>query len=136
MKPIEKHFAAKKVITYEVIATLLIIILLWLDEIIDIPYLLLGAEATPVNWRESVFESLAIAVVGGVIIVFTNKVFQRMRYLEGILPVCAACKKIRDEKGDWQQIEAYIRDRSAARFSHGICPECARKIYPEFQGER
>lgn len=59
-----------------------------------------------------------------------------MTYLEGILPVCASCKKIRDDKGDWQQIEAYIRDRSAASFSHGICPECARKLYPEYYHDK
>ena len=136
MEPVGKHFAAKKVISYEIIATLLIIGMIWLDEIIDIPYLLLGGEATAINWRESLFESTAIAMVGAVIISFTGKVFQRMTYLEGILPVCANCKKIRDDKGDWQQIETYIRDRSAAQFSHGICPACARKLYPEYYHDK
>jgi hypothetical protein len=58
--------------------------------------------------------------------------FQRMKYLEGILLVCASCKKIRDEKDNWHQIESYIRERSDAEFSHGICPECAEKLYSEF----
>ena len=52
--------------------------------------------------------------------------------LHGILPICANCKKIRDDKGSWSQIEAYISKHSDAQFSHGICPECARKLYPEF----
>jgi len=55
-----------------------------------------------------------------------------MKYLEGILPVCASCKRIRDEKGNWHQIKEYVRDRTEAEFSHGICPECAEKLYPEF----
>jgi len=52
--------------------------------------------------------------------------------LSGLLPICSSCKKIRDDKGYWNQIEAYIRDHSEAEFSHGICPECARKLYPDF----
>jgi len=51
--------------------------------------------------------------------------------LSGMLPICSSCKKIRDDKGYWNQIEAYIRDHSEAEFSHGICPACARKLYPE-----
>jgi len=56
----------------------------------------------------------------------------RVRKLSGLLPICASCKKIRDDKGYWNQIEAYIRDHSEAEFSHGICPECTRKLYPEY----
>ena len=52
--------------------------------------------------------------------------------LRGILPICANCKKIRDDKGYWNQIEAYISDHSEAQFSHGICPDCAKELYPEF----
>lgn len=55
-----------------------------------------------------------------------------VKTLSGFLPICASCKKIRDDKGYWNQIEAYIREHSEAEFSHGICPECARKLYPEF----
>ena len=53
------------------------------------------------------------------------------RSLQGLLPICSSCKKIRDEQGKWNQIETYIRSRSEADFSHGICPECARRLYPD-----
>jgi PAS domain S-box-containing protein len=56
----------------------------------------------------------------------------KVKTLSGLLPICANCKKIRDDKGYWNQIEAYIRDHSEADFSHSICPECAKKLYPEF----
>ena len=56
----------------------------------------------------------------------------KIKTLRGLLPICASCKRIRDDKGYWNQIEAYIRDHSEAQFSHGICPECKRKLYPEF----
>ena len=59
----------------------------------------------------------------------------RVKLLSGLLPICASCKKIRDDKGYWNQIESYIRDHSEANFSHGICPECARKEYPELFAE-
>ena len=55
-----------------------------------------------------------------------------VKTLSGLLPICANCKKIRDDKGYWNQIEAYIGDHSEAEFSHGICPVCAKKLYPEF----
>lgn len=56
---------------------------------------------------------------------------RRIRTLRGIIPICAACKKIRDDQGIWNQIESYIRDHSDADFSHGICPECSKKLYPD-----
>ena len=55
----------------------------------------------------------------------------KVKTLTGLLPICASCKKIRDDKGYWNQIEAYIRDHSEAEFSHGICPECMKKPYPD-----
>lgn len=55
-----------------------------------------------------------------------------IKTLRGMLPICANCKKIRDEKGDWNQIEDYILARSEALFTHGICPECARKQHPDW----
>jgi len=55
--------------------------------------------------------------------------------LGSFLPICANCKKIREKDGSWIPIEAYISDRSETEFSHGICPECAKKLYPEFYTE-
>jgi PAS domain S-box-containing protein len=58
---------------------------------------------------------------------------KKIKTLRGIIPICAACKKIRDDKGYWNQIEIYLREHSEADFSHGICPECVKKLYPDFQ---
>lgn len=54
-----------------------------------------------------------------------------IKTLSGLLPICASCKKIRDDKGYWNQIETYISSHSAAEFSHSICPDCIKKLYPE-----
>lgn len=61
-----------------------------------------------------------------------RQALDEIRILRGILPICSSCKKIRNEDGYWEQIEIYIRDRSEVDFSHGICEECARKLYPDF----
>lgn len=53
------------------------------------------------------------------------------KQLGGLLPICASCKKIRDDQGYWQQVEVYIRQHSEAEFSHGLCPDCKHKLYPE-----
>jgi hypothetical protein len=65
------------------------------------------------------------------VIVELRQALAQVKRLSGFLPICASCKKIRDDKGYWQQVEAYIRDHSEAQFSHGLCPECAKKLYPE-----
>ena len=53
-----------------------------------------------------------------------------IRTLSGFIPICASCKKIRDDKGYWNQVESYIQERSDAQFSHGICPGCRDTLYP------
>jgi hypothetical protein len=53
------------------------------------------------------------------------------RVLGGLLPICASCKRIRDANEQWLPVEHYIREHSEAEFSHGICPDCARRLYPE-----
>jgi hypothetical protein len=80
-----------------------------------------------------------IGIITGLIILNSQRiehelstVISEIRQLKGILPICASCKKIRDDKGYWNQIESYIRDHSEAEFSHGICPDCAKKLYPGF----
>lgn len=59
-----------------------------------------------------------------------------VKTLRGLLPVCSFCKKIRDDKGYWQQLEAYIQEHSEAVFSHSICEECAHQHYPELYADK
>jgi hypothetical protein len=53
-----------------------------------------------------------------------------VKSLSGLLPICASCKKIRDDKGYWSQVEGYIQKHSDATFTHGMCPDCLKKLYP------
>ena len=61
-----------------------------------------------------------------------EKALAEIKVLGGLLPICMSCKKIRDDKGYWNQIEGYIRSHSQAEFSHSLCPECAHQLYPEY----
>ena len=58
---------------------------------------------------------------------------KEIRTLSGFIPICASCKKIRDDKGFWKQVEVYIQERSDVQFSHSVCPECKKKLYPQYR---
>lgn len=62
----------------------------------------------------------------------TRRLKGEVKVLQGLLPICASCKRIRTDTGEYEPIEHYIAERSEVSFSHGICPECARKLYPEY----
>ena len=123
----KKQFA-KRIIGIEIVGFLSAILIVWIDEILDIPHIIFGALDTPINYLESIFESALIALLAIVIISLTHTILKRLRYLEGILPVCSFCNKIRS-KERWVPIEDYISEHSAAAFSHGVCPECAAANY-------
>ena len=60
---------------------------------------------------------------------------KRAMTLRGFIPICACCKKIRDDKGYWNEVEAYLEEHSEIEFSHGLCPECQKRMYPDFFNE-
>lgn len=65
------------------------------------------------------------------LIVELQKALEEVKVLSGLLPICASCKDIRDDKGYWRQVEVYIRDHSEATFTHSICPDCTKRLYPK-----
>jgi K+-sensing histidine kinase KdpD len=88
----------------------------------------------PSSWSVAVTDSLidVVILVGTAVLVDTLVRQERqLRALQGLLPICSFCKRIRDEAGDWRQLEQYIAARSSARFSHTVCPECGSRHYPE-----
>jgi hypothetical protein len=101
-------------------------------------------------WRSYIIFSLVICTFLILIVVFSFRMdtaakereniildlqaaLAEVMTLRGIIPICSSCKKVRDDKGYWNQIESYIRDHSEADFSHGICPKCAKELYPDLQ---
>jgi hypothetical protein len=65
-----------------------------------------------------------------------NETLSKVKALSGLLPICASCKNIRDDKGYWQKLETFFHEHSDAEFSHSICPDCMEKLYPQFTKPR
>ena len=88
----------------------------------------------PWHFRDLLTNILALGMISLICILIHNFIYRlakENRELMGILPICAACKRIRNDKGYWEQVESYIHKHSGAQFSHGVCPDCARKLYPD-----
>jgi C4-dicarboxylate-specific signal transduction histidine kinase len=84
------------------------------------------------NLTREVVERTRVGQEREKVVVDLKQALAQVKKLSGFLPICAACKKIRDDKGYWKQIEEYITEHSEALFSHSLCPECAKRLYPEF----
>lgn len=126
-----KRGFTRAVMVYEALAFALVIAVIWADELFNLPYYLFGSRGT-VRWQEAVWESGLVFLLGVLAICLTYRDLRRIRYLEGFLPVCSYCKRIRAGER-WIPIEEYISNHSAAYFSHGLCPDCLHREYPEFE---
>jgi len=69
------------------------------------------------------------------LIAHLNETLSKVKTLTGLLPICASCKKIRDDQGYWQKLETYVLQHSGAEFSHSICPDCMKQLYPQFTSD-
>ncbi|MFH1776854.1 MAG: hypothetical protein ABH952_04760 [Candidatus Omnitrophota bacterium] len=126
-----KSEISKRILYYEVIGFTAVILILWLDEIWDVPGILFGLAPTPINLAESVYETIMVLILAGFIILFTIQLIKKVKFLEGLLPTCSVCKKIRMVDHQWVQIEEYISRHSEAEFTHSYCPECRKKLYED-----
>jgi hypothetical protein len=94
--------------------------------------LLLAVIVSVVKANRSITERIKMEAEREKLIRELQHALAEVKKLSGFLPICASCKKIRDDKGYWNQIEEYIRTHSEAEFSHGLCPDCTRVLYPDF----
>jgi hypothetical protein len=104
------------------------------NEILDLPHYILGDEPTSFTQRkgETIFEILIyIIVIISSFYYYRKKLEKEIKILEGFIPICANCKKIRQDI-DWKTLEEYISTNSLATFSHAICPDCIRILYPKY----
>jgi hypothetical protein len=62
-----------------------------------------------------------------------EEALSKVKTLSGLLPICSGCNKIRDDHGYWSQVEGYIQEHTDAQFTHGLCPDCIRKYFPEME---
>jgi hypothetical protein len=121
---IKRQYAYEKVILgLELLGFAAIIAILWLDEYVDLPFRLLGAQKTPLRPQEFWLEALSVLVVATGVVVATLWVFRRLRVAEGFIQICAWCRKVH-LGDDWISFEQYLRRAHDVLSSHSICPEC------------
>jgi len=127
-----KHKTERKVIFYQLFITLVFLLMTFSNELLDFPHLLFGDQATSFSQRmgEVTIEIFIFIIVAIVQIFILKNLFKRIKILEGFLPTCANCKKIR-YGAQWQRIEKYISEHSLAEFTHTLCPDCLKKLYPK-----
>jgi DNA-binding response OmpR family regulator len=104
------------------------------DDEVAVRAISLGAQDYLLKARidgDLLYRAIRYAIERKKLILELHEALANVRKLSGMLPICASCKKIRDDKGYWTQVETYIRAHSEAEFTHGICPECTEKLYPE-----
>lgn len=124
-----------KLIAYQLVGFGLLIFLIVGDELFDIPHNVFGSIATPINWSEALLEGSYILILSSFTMYLSLRLMKMIKYLEGFLPICAHCKKIRVEE-EWIQIEDFISRHSAAEFTHGLCPECVEKHYGDIMRKK
>jgi hypothetical protein len=122
----------QSVFIWQLFILLAFLSLTFANEILDLPHLVFGDQPTTWSQRsgEIAIELILFAAVIALEIYLFRRLTSRIKILEGFLPICANCKKIRNQD-QWEQIESYISKNSLASFSHSICPECRKELYPE-----
>ena len=88
------------------------------------------SESLTERWEYVVVALVIVCLAEIVPIILLSRLLRENKELRGIIPICANCKQIRDDKGFWAQVEVFIEKRSDAMFSHSICPVCVKKLYP------
>lgn len=111
------------------IAVVVSVFRLWFELAAGDPQLSVALE---INWAVRACVLLLLAFFVAETSQLTRSLQREVKTLRGLLPICAFCKRIRKEDNSWEQIELYVSRRSEAQFSHGLCPDCRRKHYPDF----
>ena len=122
--------ASKRIIAVEIIGMSSIIVLLWLDDFVDLSSLF------GVPYKTMLLLQTIVTTILCILVLFwltskTRIILKRLKRLEGLLPVCSFCKKIRVNE-EWVAIERYVSEHSDAVFSHGFCPECGEQHYGKY----
>lgn len=127
-----RHRKINSIFIWQGAILLVFLMLTFTNEVLDLPHFVLGDQAT--SWSQRSGEiSIELIIFIGVValeIYLFRSLFRRIKILEGFLPICANCKKIRNQD-QWEQIEKYISENSLAQFSHSLCPDCQKKLYPD-----
>jgi len=118
----------KRVVQYELLGFVIVLILLWIDELLDLPHLC-GAPRTIINWQECLLETLYVTALAIPVILATKRYLERIKYLESFIRVCSFCKKVR-VGNEWIPMEQFLQSHyTETEFSHGLCSQCLKEHY-------
>jgi hypothetical protein len=117
----------------ELAGFLLAILIVWLDEVADLPHFLFNAPKVPARIEEAFWESAFVLIVCGCMIVSTLWMLRRITRLESYIEMCAWCRKIKVDKR-WISFESYLSEKDKLTTTHGLCEACADKQLAEIEG--
>ncbi len=123
MKIEKQHTYEKVILGLELLGFAAVILVLWLDEYVDVPYRFFGAHKTPLRPEEFWFEAVTVLLVATGVVVATLWIFRRLRMFEGFVQVCAWCRKV-NVGDEWVAFEQYLKREHDVKSTHGICPDC------------
>ncbi len=117
---------------YECFGFGLILLISWIHKLVDLPHLVLGGEAHANRWRDSLMETMLILLIWAFVVSLTKRLVERLHYLEGLLRICAWCRKVgHGEK--WMRLEDYLAEGFQIGTTHGVCPDCLKKMEEDTQ---
>jgi hypothetical protein len=111
---------------WQVLAFVMLILLIWVNELLDLPWLLFGVERQPASLIRGCVATAGVLVAA--VVAIGNTYLQQRNIVSGLLTICSYCKKIRVQDELWQRVEDYIGRRSTIDFTHSVCPECFQRV--------
>lgn len=119
--------SGSRVLWYECFGFGLILLLAWVNKLVDLPHLIIGGEAHASKWRDSFLETVLILLIWAFVLSLTKRLVDRLHYLEGLLRICAWCRKV--GHGDkWMRLEDYLAEDFQIGTTHGVCPDCRKRM--------
>jgi len=119
--------SGSRVLWYESFGFGLILLLSWLNKVVDLPHLLVGGDLHASKWRDSTIETVLILLILAFVHSLTRRLVMQLHHLEGMLRVCAWCRKVGHGKR-WMQLEEYFAEDFKIGTTHGVCPDCLKKL--------
>ncbi|TAN36163.1 MAG: hypothetical protein EPN23_09390 [Verrucomicrobia bacterium] len=118
---------------WQFLGFILLLALIWADQVLDLSDVFFGTPKPGNSWLGTSILTAGIIVIGFITVAHTYA--QQKRILQGFLRICTYCKKIKLDNQSWEQLEKYIGEHSRAEFSHGICPECFKRVVSELDAQ-
>lgn len=114
---------------WQFLGFVLLLGVIWVDQVLDLSEVFFGTPRPGSSWLGASIVTVGVIVIGSITVAHTY--VQQKRILQGFLRICTYCKKIKLDNQSWEQMEKYVTEHSRAEFSHGICPDCFKRVMSE-----